>query len=144
MTPVMQTKPHDPPESYGDCHRAAVASLLDLPIEVVPHFMDGLASDNGETFQLRQNEFLRSRGLEAIQFPILDQGASVTDVCRAAEAWNPGKTFLLGGESATGCGHTVVADGSGIVHDPGPKKPGIVGPMNDGCFWITYIVGRIG
>jgi hypothetical protein len=36
MTPVDQTISH---EGQGDCMRAATASVLDLPIEAVPHFL---------------------------------------------------------------------------------------------------------
>lgn len=141
MTPVKQTQLHDPPRSYGDCHRAALASLLDLPIDGVPNLMHGLAQGEGEIFQARQKEFLDARGFVAVQLPI--QADDLKTACNAANVWNPGLLFLLGGESASGCGHTVVADGTGIVHDPHPDDVGIVGPMEDGCFWVTYVLGKI-
>jgi hypothetical protein len=139
MTPIKQRHRHNPPHSYGDCHRAALASLLDLPLDDVPHFMHGLGPKDGEIFNARQDDFLRSRALEAIVFPISTD--SLADVLRAAGAWNPGKMFLLGGESASGCGHTVIAGPDGILHDPHPDDVGIVAPMDDGAYWITYIVG---
>lgn len=139
MTPVMQEFDHDPPKSYGDCHRAAIASLLDLPLADVPHFAAGLP-DGDPQFWERQDIWLRARGLALISIPIL--GENVSKVCLAAIAWNPGHPeFLLGGTSKLGCGHTVVADKSGIIHDPSKAQSGIVGPMNDGCYWVTYIVG---
>lgn len=42
MTPVDQTILHDPDAGlYGDCQRAVIASLLDLPIDSVPNFSAG-------------------------------------------------------------------------------------------------------
>lgn len=39
MTPVTQEFRHDPKNFiWGDCHRAALATILDLPISKVPHF----------------------------------------------------------------------------------------------------------
>ena len=58
MTPVKQQFLHDPPTSYGDCHRAALASLLDLTIDDVPNFMHGLGPKDGE----RRSRHLRARG----------------------------------------------------------------------------------
>ncbi len=41
MIPLMQRNHHDPANGiYGDCHRAAIASLLELPMDDVPHFCD--------------------------------------------------------------------------------------------------------
>lgn len=39
MTPVDQTILHDPQTgAIGNCMQAAIASLLDLPLDAVPHF----------------------------------------------------------------------------------------------------------
>lgn len=62
MTPVKQRYKHDPENGvWGDCHRAAVASVLDLALDDVPHFADGGAG--GEEFERRVREYLLSRGL---------------------------------------------------------------------------------
>lgn len=141
MTPIMQQFFHDPPRSYGDCHRAALASLLDLSIDDVPHFMDGLGPSDGEVFHRREDDFLHSLGLDAIQIPVI--APDLETVIAAVASWNPTHDlFLLGGESSSGCGHTVVAGHNGVVHDPSPRNVGIVGPMSDGAYWITYIVGK--
>lgn len=143
MTPVYQRLFHNPPHSYGDCHRAAMASLLDLPYERVPHFMDGLdADDDAETFAARESEFLHSLSLARITFPI---SADLEVALAAALHWNPGRYFLLGCTSKRGHQHTVVCGPKGVEHDPNPLSPGfagIAGPMSDGFFWITYVVGE--
>lgn len=140
MTPVNQQFRHNPPETYGDCHRASLASLLDLSIEEVPNFMHGLGPADGEIFQRLQDEFLRARGLESITVPI---ACELDQVFAAANNWCPGKMFLLGGEADRGVGHTVVAGADGVIHDPHPSKVGIHRPMSDGFYWITFIVGRL-
>jgi hypothetical protein len=45
MTPILQTI-HGYP--HGNCFQACVASIFDLPIEQVPHFMDG---DNSQWWE---------------------------------------------------------------------------------------------
>ena len=144
MTPVMQRNQHDPDNGvYGDCHRAALASLLDLTLDEVPHFMDGLGPDDGEAFNLAPEKFLRSRGLTPIIFA-MTPGEELQEILNACQAWNPGVLYLLGGESASNCGHTVIAGGGRIVHDPSPNKVGIIGPMKDGLYWITYLGSIVG
>lgn len=144
MIPTKQRNRHDPDNGvYGDCHRAALASILELPIDDVPHFMDGLGPYEGEEFARRETEFLASRGLNRI---IVAVGPDV-DLQSCLDhigTWNPGIYYLLGGESKSGCGHTVVCLNTRIVHDPSPKETGIVGPMQpDGCYWVTFIGAAI-
>lgn len=138
MTPLKQRNRHNPENGvYGDCHRAALASLLDLQLDDVPHFMHGLGPDDGETFNRAQEVFLRTRGLTPIVFAISADTLDI--VLEQCEIWNPGVYYLLGGESANDCGHTVVAGCGKIVHDPSRDNVGIIGPMKDGYYWITYI-----
>ena len=101
--------------------------------------MDGLGPDDGTIFNARQDDWPRwSRGLAAIVFPC---AGDLAEVLHAAGTWNPGMPFLFGGESRNHVGHTVIASGRGVLHDPHPDQVGIVGPMADGYFWVTYIVG---
>jgi len=138
MIPIKQEFRHNPPHSYGDCHRAAIASLLELALDDVPHFMEGLGPKDGEIFTKRQSEFLNSVGLDCITFPV---NGELNAVFAACAAWNPNRLFLLGGRSISNVGHTVVASQEGIVHDPHPDNVGIIGPMDDGYYWLSYIVG---
>lgn len=132
---------HKPPATYGDCHRAALASLLELNLEEVPHFMQGLGPDDGAIFNQLQDDFLRERGLDCIV--IAFETTKLEDVFACLMAMNGPKLFLLGGESANNCGHTVVASPNGIIWDPSQNDSGIIGPMKDGYYWITYIVGQL-
>lgn len=141
MTPVMQEFSHNPPTTYGDCHRAAMASLLDLTLSAVPHFMDGLGPEDGEEFKRRETDWLTSIGKCAITIPMAGDLElvleSVASFSTSHDYW------LLGGASRSDCGHTVVANAKGIAHDPHPNQVGIVGPMADGFFWITFICGLL-
>lgn len=134
MTPVKQRFLHRPDEGqFGDCHRAAVASVLDLPLDEVPHFYEGgRAAAEAERVE---REFLRSRGLVPV---VVAFEADIGRVLKAMGAWNAGTHYLLGGMSKNGVGHTVVCLGGEIVHDPAIDGSGIVGPMEDGLFWITF------
>lgn len=47
MKRVDQQTLHEPPDQTGDCFRAAVASLLEWPIERVPDFRLGMPPYEG-------------------------------------------------------------------------------------------------
>lgn len=97
---------NDPRGIPGDCMRAAVASLLDLPAEAVPHF--ALFDAPGAWFNAFQlwlaGRDLRIRAMAAYQ---------VTTRCLAI------------GMSPRGVEHIVVWGPTGLVHDPHPSRAGI-------------------
>jgi hypothetical protein len=135
MKPLKQRNRHKPKEGiYGDCHRAAIASILELPLDGVPNFGEGLP-DNKE-FQRREREWLLSRGLVPISVPYR---ADLEYVLKATKVQNPGVYYLLGGQSRTGVGHTVVCFEDEIVFDPSIDDSGIIGPFeDDGLYWLTF------
>lgn len=136
MTPQKQTiTKHDPDNGvYGDCHRAALASVLDLPIEIVPHICDG--QHPPEEFIRRERAWLLTQGLIPIHVAFED--SSIEAVIRHVAAVNPGVYYLVGGTSPRGHDHTVVGINDQIAHDPHPDGGGLIGPMSDGLVWITY------
>lgn len=133
---VHQTIMHDPANGqYGDCHRAAIATVLGLEIEDVPHFLH----DNcgGEEFTRREKVFLALHNLCPVSIPY--QAGDLGDILRTVEALNGSDlVYLLAGRSRTGCNHSVVCRGGDIVHDPNPQKPGIIGPCDDGWYWLQF------
>lgn len=136
MTPTKQRNLHRPKEGiWGDCHRACLASLLDLPYDSVPHFGDG-GPDGGE-FNRRVTEWLAKQKL--------GQGSAAFEgeldaVLRMMKLVNPGVYYILGGRSRTGVNHSVIALEDEIVHDPSINGSGIVEPCDDGFYWVTFIV----
>lgn len=51
--------------------------------------------------------------------------------------------YLLGGDAGRGTGHTVVGFGGTIVHDPHPDNVGLIGPMDDGYYWVTFFGAKL-
>lgn len=118
---------------YGDCHRTAIACLLNLHPAEVPHFME----NNQDNWLQLEQEWLKSRNLWTVSTVYQ---AKLETVLEAIEAMNPGVYGLLGGQSKNGCGHSVVICGGKIVWDPALDDSGIIGPMEDGLYWVTYLV----
>lgn len=117
MKPVDQTIMHEPHLGlYGDCMRAALASMLEVPIEKVPHFLHDNTSDNAE-FCRRVSDFLRPLNLGYISFPECRQALHETGV--------RGLVHEVSGTSERGVCHACVAVDGEIVHDPHPGRGGL-------------------
>lgn len=135
MTPQKQRLRHDPDAGiYGDCHRAALASILEMPIEDVPHFCDPVAY--GDEWALAERAWLQSLGFTPIV--LVYETDDLDAVLYSTAQLNPDTYAILGGKSRNGTGHSVVICNGEIVHDPSPVNSGIVAPMKDGRFWITF------
>lgn len=107
MTPHTQTIfVNDPRGIPGDCMRTAVASLLDLPTEAVPHFV--LFDAPGDWFKAF-NMWINGRGL-------MIKPLAKRDVDRQC---------LAIGMSPRDVEHVVVWGPEGLVHDPHPSRAGI-------------------
>ncbi|KAF0135481.1 MAG: Uncharacterized protein FD152_1322 [Xanthobacteraceae bacterium] len=137
MTPVFQTIRHDPENgAYGDCHRAAIASALNLAIDAVPHFHNGFRTP--AEAQVEERTFLASIGIIPIYVAFPGETA-LADVLITIKHTSPGVCGLLGGKSPRGYGHSVVIADGEIVHDPHPDGGGIVAPFDeDGLWWVTW------
>lgn len=138
MIPLKQRNRHDPANGiYGDCHRAALASLLELSLDDVPHF----GEPNDEPMTTQERKWLATLDLTTINV-IYPGETPLEDVLSTVDAVNPGMMFILGGTSTTGCGHSVIGGCGRILHDPSLTNTGdhsIVGPMSDGYWWVTFI-----
>lgn len=122
----------------GDCFRTAISCILEIPRDDVPHvFHDGcdprVAVD-------RMAKWLAQRGL--VQFEIAFDGREMTleQVLAPINCAIGGlPEYLLHGRSANGTNHTVVCRGNKIAWDPSIDESGIVGPCDDGHWWITAL-----
>ncbi|MER8030719.1 hypothetical protein ABTZ78_17370 [Streptomyces bauhiniae] len=105
MRAVTQTILHnDPSGRTGNCLQAATASLLDLPLDDVPHFAEH------DDWLERLAAFCHSYGY-TLQFQ------PVTDYCAYGMAWGPAER---------GVRHAVCwADGR-MAHDPHPSRAGLL------------------
>lgn len=138
MTPQKQRFRHRPEQGeYGDCHRTALACLLDLDRDSVPNF--GEHYDDTRAFLDAVDAFLSEHDLAGVDVVF---NSPLEAVLTHQSTVNPRAYYLLDGTSRTGVNHTVVGCGGEIVWDPSLDDAGIVGPCDDGYFWLTYLVPR--
>jgi hypothetical protein len=135
MKPQQQLVRHDPARGhYGDCHRAALASLFEIPVAEVPHFAAGGPSE--DTFDLRVAYWLAQRNLSSVTLPL---SGSLLEVLSGMGNACPRGYWLLAGADRGGRDHMVVCHGREIVHDPGFGLRGLRGPCSDGYWWATFL-----
>ena len=137
MKPQKQLFRHRPNEgTYGDCHRTAIACVLDMDANEVPHFMDGGAAEDAHD---RFERWLNDRGIATINV-VFPGKTPLYDVLQTVAVTNSRThpVFILGGQSRTGCNHSVVCCDGEIVCDPSQDDSGIVGPCDDGMYWLTF------
>ena len=121
MTPVDQLFLHSKEDGVvGDCWRACIASLLDLPAESVPHFM------------------LEPCYLDATAgWP--DQRGMIFHI----DVFPPNELCIAVDRSPREGYHSVIADGGALedkvpklVHDPHPSRAGLV-HKDPRYFWFV-------
>lgn len=109
MIAVMQTRGYDPSapagEQRGNCWTACIASLLGLPIEGVPDFVQ-IEVDGGEDWWAHTWRFLNERG----DGPYIQCGLSPRSPAADGKAVH----------------HAVIYQGGHLVHDPHPDGLGVV------------------
>jgi hypothetical protein len=139
MIPQKQMYRHRPDEGMiGDCHRTAIACLLDLPKEEVPHFALE-CFEQPDRFHDAFENWLKERGWRTFTMPFSgDQ--DLTEMLQSINTLSRGALFILGGESRTGVNHSVIAGDGRIVWDPSLDDAGITGPCDDGYYWVTLLV----
>ena len=129
---------HDPAAGvWGDCERTAIACLLNMDRDSVPHFADNFKTH--EEVIHKERTWLLEHGLAPFACPFRCELSELQDFMALN---NPGLYYLLSGTSRTGCNHTVVALDDRIVWDPSLTDAGIVGPCDDGYYWIKLYVPR--
>lgn len=127
---------HDPKNgAYGDCQRAAIATVLQIPIGDVPHFNDG-GPPPIEFFD-RVNDFLGAKGLVLFSMPF--QSCPLDDLLRSMSVNNENVIYMLSGTTPRGVNHVVVCKGGKIIHDPHPSDDLLSGPCDDGYWWIDVV-----
>lgn len=142
MKPQKQLNRHDPASGvYGDCHRTAIAIILGLDAIDVPHFMDGYPdNEDAPSAHFAVEAWLNQRGLTQISM-LFDGALRLDDVLNSIKFTNPyspGLCFILGGKSRNGVNHSVVCCDGEIACDPSIDGSGIVGPCDDGWYWVTF------
>ena len=121
MKEVNQSILHDPDNGKnGDCWRASIASVLELPIEDVPHFADM----NIREGRMSELKLLAKHGFTA--YTIYGE-KSMNDHPKMLPDDNE-YYFAIGPSPRNkDINHQVVCHKGKIVHDPHPDKTGLAG-----------------
>ncbi|KKL22595.1 hypothetical protein LCGC14_2433870 [marine sediment metagenome] len=135
MKPVDSLFKHHPEKGQiGDCHRAVIASLLEMKVEKVPHFFDYPMKEGGEKGAEACRVWLRQFGLKHLEIPFT--GDTLEKALEYISYYDSDGYFTLTALSKSGENHIVVCHKGKIVHDPTYGDPhGIVGPTNTGGYW---------
>lgn len=124
MIPVDQQFVHDPENGqHGDCMRACIASLLELPIADVPHFAQIDAEGKGD-FWFAVTAFCRSKGYAFVTM-------------RGRFVWSEDPIYhVIAGPSPRGNGvyHAVVGLNGQVHFDPHPSRAGLAGDPSGWTF----------
>lgn len=130
MKPQRQLIEHCPAEGrYGDCHRACLATILDLPVEAVPHFFRAENFERPGVAKVEERAWLAERGLGEATFAWSgDAFDSVDTLLLYCASYGHDVPMILGGRSRLGSNHSVVILNGEIVCDPSGN--GIVAPLD--------------
>lgn len=124
MTPVDQALVHDPDNGqHGDCMRACIASLLDLPLLSVPHFAQD-AADGKADFWPAVADFCRQHGYSHM-------------IVKGQFIWAEDEIYhMISGPSPrmVGVHHAVVGLNGQIHFDPHPSRAGLAGDPSEWTF----------
>lgn len=123
----------------GNCMQAALASLLDLPLEEVPHFAALPEHGWWDAFL----GWLSDHNLRITMFAErFDQIDTYRDGMLVSAPYEkaPSEPLLIAvGMSPRGVQHSVVWQNNGMVHDPHPSRAGFVDSPVE--FWLLEAVG---
>ena len=140
ITKLHQSIQHSP-DSIGDCWRTCIACLLGLDSpERVPHFVQ--ICNNGDSDHVDMaREWLYQFGLGLWNMNIIAD--DLDDVFQMIDVHNAGEVFLLSGGTNHDTNHSVIADKTGIIHDPNVSPIDINRPCTHGYFIIEAITAHI-
>lgn len=117
MIPITQTELYDPtrPNHRGNCWQTVIASILDLPLDEVPHFVQDEVDHPGDgdwDWWVRTCRWLNAHDLRLV----------MVDVATCRDEY-----VLATGPSPRGNGvfHVVIYRDGAMVHDPHPDRSGL-------------------
>lgn len=119
MTPVMQSKLYLPDGIHsGNCFAACLASLLDLPLWMIPPFEEMFVR---HCWADRRDEWLRRMFGLALE--------RVT-----GHPTDSAEFYIANGRSARGVHHSVIYSRGALAHDPHPSGAGI-----EAVEWVWFL-----
>ncbi len=136
MIPHICRVKHDPPNSYGDCLRATIASYLSIDdIEHVPHFMQTGDEIAGE---IMMRSWLATKGYYL--FKTAYRG-SLEDLFEMMREANPGVIYMLFCQ-CSGDDHVILCQNDKVIHNTAMFREPISGPHSSG-YWGVLLVTPI-
>lgn len=137
MKPVFGKVAHDTVSGVvGDCYRAAIASLMELPLWVVPHVYEDPTADPDRQLAAFKN-WLGLRGITLIQVKYPGD-TPLEFVLTSMHVMSPNVFHLLSGTSVNNVGHVVVCLNAEIVHNPTPGAT-LTGPLSNGYWEVEFL-----
>lgn len=114
---------HDPDNgTWGDCTRACVASIFDLPAHEVPHFTvhgeEPLGVDGMLPWEKRLRSWLNARGFDVLHIKLENKDGEMDERCLQFH-------HVRGGKTDRDTNHDTVWFGRKLVHDPHPSRTGL-------------------
>lgn len=127
---------HDPPNSYGDCIKACIGTILDR--DDVPHVFDERIIKDGKPDKdllilawIRLRAWLRTLKKTVVLFAV-DEHAEMMTIN------NEGIPYILLCSTHRG-DHAVICQNGNVIHDPGWYRSEIKGPLSAGCYVIAIV-----
>lgn len=122
---------HEPKnEIYGDCHRTAIACLMNMEPWEVPHFVQNHYTTPNYNVDEEVDKWLRQYGL--FQLHIHFNGTDgIEPVFGYMRGMNPSVLYILGGTSPRGTPHSVICRGAEFYWDPHPEGGFLPKPHKD-------------
>ena len=113
---------HNPDKGeYGDCFRACIASLLEMNIQNVPHFLDG---ENPYKWYEELSEWLGNMGLAYFEYPISEQGIDKwKELFKSIGV--PVYHEICGASPRGNFNHSVIGCNGQVIFDPHPSRSGL-------------------
>lgn len=145
MRPQKQKLGHDPDQGiYGDCYRTALAVILGIGAEEVPHFCDPVQFP--DDFGVKEaRKWLKSFGLGVYTVPY-HETVSWAELMHTIGHCNSGSPVIVIGEGAGGENHAVAVLDGEIFCNPDTGNGGgapLRGPstcVDGGKLWWVEIV----
>lgn len=132
---------HNPPDTYGDCLRACIATICNIEnIGDVPHFAHGVnGPEDGERANELMKAFLLTRGLRPFYVAVPAESATIDEVFEQQKLANADIDYLLFCKCG-GADHVVICRNDRVIHNPSLSQSSISGPAMDGLWVIVVLV----
>lgn len=107
---------------YGECVRAAYATILGVSIDSIPRFDPAACDAVGEEQGDRERRWLASIGFDLVEIATAPDKTLPQEILDCV----PPVPHLMSGISPRGFGHRVVGVGGRVAFDPHPSRDGLV------------------